>query len=51
LYPPLIIAESVADCPTVIVVADKVVDIVGLALFTVSSAHPLVAGLLFESPK
>jgi hypothetical protein len=51
LYPPLITAESVADCPTVMVVADKVVDIVGLALFTVSSAHPLVTGLLFESPK
>jgi hypothetical protein len=47
----LITAESVADCPTVIVVADKVVDIVGLALLTASDAHPLVAGLLFESPK
>jgi hypothetical protein len=42
--------ESVTDVPTVIVVADKEVVIVGLALLTVRGSQALGTGLLFASP-
>ena len=46
-----IVEESVTDVPTVIVVADRVVVIVGLALLTVNGSHVEVAALLFTSPE
>jgi hypothetical protein len=49
--PPVRVAESVAEPPTVIVVADSVVVIVGLALLTVSGSQAEVAWLLLASPE
>jgi len=43
-------AESVTEPPTVIVVLESVVAIVGLALLTVRGSHRLVAPLLLASP-
>jgi hypothetical protein len=45
-----IVEESVTDAPTVIVVADSVVVIVGLAFWTVRGSHAEVAALLLASP-
>jgi len=46
-----IVEESVTDVPTVIVVADRVVVMVGLALLTVKGSQALVAALLLASPE
>jgi len=46
-----IVEESVTDMPTVIVVADRVVVIVGLALLTVRRSQADVAALLLASPE
>jgi hypothetical protein len=48
---PVRAEESVTELPTVIVVADSVVAIVGLALFTVRGSQGLVAALLLASPE
>jgi len=48
--PPVIVAESYAEPPTVIWFADRVVLIAGLALLTVRDSHGLVMALLFASP-
>jgi hypothetical protein len=44
------VAESDTEPPTVMVVADSVLDRVGLALLTVRGSQGLVAALLTESP-
>ena len=48
--PPVSVAESVTDPPTVMGFVDSVVDIVGLAWLTARGSHALDAGLLFASP-
>ncbi len=48
--PPVRVAWSVTDWPIVIVVAETVVIIVGVALLTVNGSHELVTALLFVSP-
>ncbi len=47
---PVSVAESVTDWPTVIVVGESVVAIVGLALFTAKGSHVLVVPALLASP-
>jgi len=49
--PPAKVAVSLTDPPTVIVLADSVVDKVGLALFTVKGSQMLLAPPLFASPE
>ena len=49
--PPVIVAKSDTDPPTVTGFTERFVLTVGLALLTVSGSHGLVAGLLLESPK
>jgi hypothetical protein len=49
--PPARVEESVTEPPTVIVVADNGVVMVGLALLTVSGSHAEVARLLLASPE
>jgi hypothetical protein len=48
--PPVIVAESNTEPPTMIGFADKVVVIEGLVLLTVNGSQALVAGLLLASP-
>jgi hypothetical protein len=50
LNPPVRVAESLTRLFATIVVAERVVVIVGVALMTVRGSHGLVAGLLFVSP-
>jgi len=45
-----IVEESVTDAPTVRVIAESVVVIVGLAFWTARGSHTLVAALLLTSP-
>jgi hypothetical protein len=49
--PPVMVAKSDTEPPTVIGFAERFVLMTGLALFTISGSHTLVAGLLLESPK
>jgi hypothetical protein len=48
--PPVILAESETEPPTVIGFAERVVLITGLALLTVRDWQELVIGLLLASP-
>src|SRR5712692_1086380 len=50
LEAPVRVAESNTEPPTVIVVADRLVAIVGPFRVTVRGSHALVAALLFISP-
>jgi hypothetical protein len=49
--PPVMVAKSDTEPLTVTGFAERFVLMIGLALFTVSGSHRLVAGLLLESPK
>jgi hypothetical protein len=50
LVAPVMVAESNAEAPTVIVVEDRLVTMLTVWVPTVRSAQPLVAILLFASP-
>lgn len=47
---PVRVAESVTDAPTVMADAERIVVMVGFALFTGSGSHALLAPALLESP-
>ena len=50
-YPPRRVAESLDEPPTVMVVTESRVEIVGFAFATARGSHEPAAGLLFESPE